>query len=241
MTKRIAHITDLHLDEAFTRDNGADARKNWERIIEDIVEKGITNVVFGGDIGSPDSNGWFFDQAMKKGINLKLVLGNHDLYSHAINYFQTGHNDREELYYSEDDDPDFRYIYLDTSLQAISQVQLEWLQQELKTPKKILLFLHHPVLQTGTTPQKEYPLKGSEAIKSALLDVKNEVYIFCGHLHLIDERTEANITQYVSPAASYQLSKQSETTQLDTIRFGYRIIELEKSGLTSEVILFDAE
>ena len=58
MIQKIAYITDIHLDEEFTKDQGVDSRANWEIILEDVVSKNIKKVIFGGDIGEPNSNQW---------------------------------------------------------------------------------------------------------------------------------------------------------------------------------------
>lgn len=47
---RIAHITDIHLEEEFSTENGVDPKKNWEKILSDLKEKNIRSIVFGGDI-----------------------------------------------------------------------------------------------------------------------------------------------------------------------------------------------
>ncbi len=98
--------------------------------------------------------------------------------------------------------------------------------------------MHHPILETGTTTQKYYPLAGSEKIKIDLLNVPNPVNIFCGHLHVVDFQNERNIFQYVSPSACYQMKKYSKTTEKDNINFGYRTIEFAQDRIKTEIIMF---
>jgi hypothetical protein len=51
VSKKIAYITDIHLDEQLPIDQGVDTRKNWEIILNDVSKKGIKEIIFGGDIG----------------------------------------------------------------------------------------------------------------------------------------------------------------------------------------------
>jgi Icc protein len=61
MKKTITYITDIHLDEKFSMDNGVDARKNWNIILADINQRQIDEVIFGGDIGEAAANKYFWD------------------------------------------------------------------------------------------------------------------------------------------------------------------------------------
>ena len=51
MNKKIAYITDLHLDEDFPKEMGVDSRSNWKVILKDVSNRNIDEIVFGGDIG----------------------------------------------------------------------------------------------------------------------------------------------------------------------------------------------
>jgi len=143
-----------------------------------------------------------------------------------------------ELYYAYEEDS-FKFIYLDSSSNAVSPVQLNWLGQELNTDKEILLFIHHPVLEIETPLDKVgAALKGRDEIKSLLLALQKEVVIFCGHYHMADELTVGNIRQYSSPACSYQIEKLSDKIEIDTLTFGYRLITINGQHLNTEVKLF---
>lgn len=239
MPRKIAHITDLHLEEKPLIEFEVRAKENWETILNSVKENGINDVIFTGDIGTHESNRWFFNSVKDQKLNFKIILGNHDLLSEAKKYYDFDFpDDRKELYYSEEDEY-AKYLFLDSSSGQIDSVQLGWLRKELQCNKRILLFIHHPILDTGTTPQREFPLKGSEKIKNALLEYTNEIYIFCGHLHLDDVQKEKNLTQWVTPAASYPLKKYSETTERDNLSFGYRIIEIEKDSINTKTVMFD--
>ena len=239
--KTIAHITDLHLDEQFPIDQGVKARENIHKILEDVKKRNVDEVIFTGDIGTPESNRWFFHLISKYGFDLKITLGNHDTFVEAAKYFAPDQlGKRSELYYSLQDN-NFKYIFLDSSSGNISQAQKNWFLDELKTNKPILLFIHHPILETHTTPQREYPLKSSQQLCDHLKELNSLIYIFCGHIHMKDERKEGNVSQFVTPAACFQVKRNSETSEVDNINFGYRLIQIDEDKVSSEVLMFTPE
>src|SRR5688500_3357588 len=85
MKQTIAYITDIHLDEAYLTDIGVDPRTNWQRLLDDVNARGISSIIFGGDIGEPAANAWFFDTL--KDYNLQLTLGNHDTFLEVRKHF----------------------------------------------------------------------------------------------------------------------------------------------------------
>lgn len=250
--KKIAFITDAHLGQKVVMttnemetqtiaylDEIDEHKENFRTVLNDIVKKGISEVVFGGDIGSPESNKWFFDIINQYGFNLQIILGNHDSYSETSKYYLprliTSEN---ELKYLQEDNF-FRYIFMDTSSNSISAGQFKWLKDNLKTEKKIVIFSHHPIIQISTPiDHLGAALKGREEIKQVLLNLKNEVIIFCGHYHMEDQSTEKNILQISTIACSYQIEKAVETVSLNDQTFGYRILTIENDNIDTELISF---
>jgi len=234
--KRIAYITDLHLDEEFPKTLRVDSHENWNVILQDISSRNIDEIVFGGDIGAKTSNAWFFTSL--KNFKVLISLGNHDTFSEVIRYFKIPtHKDPNALFYHYEHDF-YKFLFLDSSLEVISRKQLKWLQTELVTSKKILLFIHHPVLKIPTMIDQKFSLEGREKIQEVLQQISNDITIFCGHYHMNDTRNAEHITQYITPAASYQVEKDSKEIKVHANGFGYRIIELDKDQLSTEVIMF---
>lgn len=237
MTKRIAYITDTHLDENTPANIGVDTRNNWRLILRDVAARSADEIIFGGDIGETDAYLWFFQSFNNYTSSLRITLGNHDTFSEVIKHYliNTG-NENKELYYSYEDDY-YKQIFLDSSAYEISDVQYKWLTGEIDTPKKLILFIHHPVLKVDSAADKEFPLRGREKIKEALQKHKSQVYIFCGHYHTMDERTDGNIKQFITPAASFQMANQTGKIVKDASWFGYRIINITNGDISSQVIL----
>lgn len=266
--KTIAYLTDAHLGQKIILDketghmryveNIEEHKDKLKFILEDIRSVGITEIIFGGDIGTQKANQWFFETIDEFNFKLLMVLGNHDTYSQINQYYKQDqyhtHPDKSgdesgnkqdaktgnELNYAYEEGG-FKFIYLDSSSNAVSRAQLNWLGQELNTDKEILLFIHHPVLEIKTPLDKiGAALKGRDEIKSLLSGLQKEVLVFCGHYHMTDELTAGNIRQYSSPACSYQIEKLSEKIEIDTLTFGYRLITINGNQMETAVKLFKA-
>lgn len=234
--KRFAFITDLHLDEKMPADHGIDTRKNLEIVLKDISSKNIKDIVIGGDIAEPSALNFLFTALNDFSFN--LILGNHDSFS-TVSEFFTRHNQHSELYYTfEDQHENVKYIFLDSSSERISQQQLHFLESEIQTQNRILLFIHHPVLDTNTAMDIAYPLKNRDDLKLILQNSGRPVYIFTGHYHMNDEQTVGNITQSVTHAVSFQVDKHASAITITASSFGYRIIEIDNGTVKSEVITF---
>jgi Icc protein len=234
--KIIAYITDLHVDEDFPIENGADPRRNWELILQDIRQRGISDVIFGGDIGEKETNAWFFKTLEE--FNLCITLGNHDEFGEATKHYtrhiQPG---RDGLYYCTQAEG-FKFIFLDSSLGEISEPQLIWLQQELAAPQKLAVFIHHPVLHVDTYVDKKYPLQNRDHVRELLEHTGRDITIFCGHYHLPDECSFKNIRQFITPSASIQIGRHREELKTDTSTFGYRLIEVNGKEMNTDVMMF---
>ncbi|MBL4708344.1 MAG: metallophosphoesterase family protein [Flavobacteriales bacterium] len=134
MYKKIAYVTDIHLDEKFPKGLRIDARKNWKIILNDISSRGIDEIVFGGDIGEKTANSWFFKSLQN--YTLSITLGNHDYYKEVIKHYNTGVVENQtELYYSQEN-AYYKYLFLDSSSGSISQEQFSWFKKGLLTTKK---------------------------------------------------------------------------------------------------------
>jgi 3',5'-cyclic-AMP phosphodiesterase len=247
--KLIAHVTDAHIGQRVLPggENGSDKmnygnepeehKANLKAVFDDLAKRKITELVFGGDIGTRQANPWFFAAVEKYKFDLSMVLGNHDLFSEVHRHYRSQHlQGSGEMNYAREDD-DFKYVYLDSSSNAISDAQFDWLKQRLNGGKKLLLFLHHPVLKIDTPLDRQgAALKDREKIKHALHDCQNEVSVFCGHYHMQDEAIDGNIRQFLTPAVSYQIEKRSAA--IDRRSFGYRLIEIDGSDVRTSLVMF---
>ncbi|SKA38353.1 Icc protein [Chitinophaga eiseniae] len=235
MTRSFAFVTDMHLDDAFTRGQQVPARENLLLLLQEIAGKGIREVVIGGDIGEPSAHAFLFDALKQYTPEYNIILGNFDKLEDVRQHYPPPGLVDGTMCYSADRDG-FRYIFLDTASEAITDAQLQWLEAELKTAGKVLLFLHHPVVEIPVFLDGLQPLQGREKVKALLLDHPHAVYIFCGHLHVTDQREEKNIHQTVTPATGAQFVKEATEVQVDLSYFGYSIVTITGEEVKAEVI-----
>jgi 3',5'-cyclic AMP phosphodiesterase CpdA len=236
MTSKIAYITDIHLDEDFPINQGIDPRKNWDIILNDVKSRGITSIIFGGDVGEKSSNAYFFDSL--KSFDIAISLGNHDDFNEVIKHNTTIANTNKKAFYYTQETAFYTFIFLDSSLNTIDEEQFIWFKNELITDKKIVIFIHHPILQVHTEVDRKYYLIHRDRLRLELEQLSTEVTLFSGHYHFDDIQTYKNITQYITPAASYQIAKIPDGVNIETSHFGYRILEFTEVGIETELILF---
>jgi Icc protein len=120
----------------------------------------------------------------------------------------------------------------------MSNVQFNWLQNELVTDKHIMLFIHHPVFGIDTPIDKKYPLAGRERIAEALQQSGKSVTIFCGHYHMGDVLQVRNITQHITPASSYQITKHADEIEGNSSTFGYRLINVDDNVMVTNLLMY---
>lgn len=232
--RTIAYLTDTHLDEPAPAEHGADERRNWQLALADLTTRKIDAIVFGGDIGLFASYPDFFE-SLSEYPNLFVTPGNHDTSAHVRQFFPSVPHSESGFYQSHPDD-DLKWIFLDSSTGKISPEQMDWLQAELQTDKPVLLFVHHPILPVDTYVDQKYPLENRNDVCDLLLRHPHKVTVCCGHYHVQDTAILGNITQWVTPAISYQIQKHTSEITTDATYFGYRIIETNGGNVETEVI-----
>lgn len=233
--KKIAHITDVHLDESFPFNNKTSARKRFDNILESIQNQDIEHVVCTGDIGENEGIQYFFEQL--KTMNLSIALGNHDNFTNISKYFHLETDDPSNKLYRSELQNNFKLIYLDSSAGYIDPNQLAWLKKELTSFNPIIIFIHHPILGLPLKVDAIGKLNNREDLVKLLEAVPNQVTIYCGHYHLESSLTHKNIQQCITPAVAFQIEKRPSEININTAISGYRIIQMEENQLSSEVIL----
>lgn len=239
MIEKIAHITDLHLDETYPYNDKTSVRKRFRKVLDDIHLNNIDHVVCTGDIGIGQGIPYFFEEL--KNMKLSICLGNHDHFLEICEHyrFRTGFSSKKS-YYSRVNEP-FKFIFLDSSSGKIDAEQLHWLSKELNTPKHMVIFMHHPVLGLPLKVDEIGRLKNRNEIREVLVKTSNPISIFCGHYHMDNTLAFSNITQIISPAVAFQIEKHPEIIAIDTQQFGYRVIQIDGHTISSAVKMFHAD
>lgn len=235
MTVKIAHITDLHLDEMFPFENHKSARKRFDNVLKDIENKNISHIVCTGDIGENKGVQYFFEQVKSKSFS--ITLGNHDKFIEISQHFESGVDYYSRKIYSSTFEEYHKFIYLDSSGGFINDKQLIWLKNELITPKPIIIFIHHPVIGLNLKVDEIGKLKNRKKVVSILTETNNQITIFCGHYHMESVLVYENITQYITPAIAFQIKKNVNAIEIDISTSGYRVIQIENGKISSKVQL----
>ena len=233
MVKKIAHITDLHLDEEFPFEDKISARKRFDKILASVKDNGINHIVCTGDIGENEGIQYFFELLQK--MDLSIVLGNHDNFMKISKYYNLGADYNSKKIYRSELNNHFKFIYLDSSSGIIDIKQLEWLKKELILSHPIIIFIHHPIIGLNLKVDEIGKLKNREDLIKVLEEVPNEIAIHCGHYHMESTLVYKNITQYITPAVAFQIEKNISEIKINTAISGYRIILIENNELSSEV------
>lgn len=233
MVEKIAHITDLHLDEKFPFKNNISARKRFTNILASIIDNGINHVICTGDIGEYKGVQYFFD--LLKKMELSIALGNHDSFIKISEYYNLGADYNSKKIYRSELKNQFKFIYLDSSSGIIDIKQLKWLKKELISSNPIIIFIHHPIIGLNLKVDEIGRLKNREEVIKILEEVPNKIAVYCGHYHMESTLTYKNIKQYITPAVAFQIEKKISEIEINTTISGYRIIQLENNKLSSEV------
>lgn len=233
--ERIAHITDLHLDEDFPFNDQVSARKRLDAVLRDIKEENIDHIICTGDIGENEGIPYFFEQL--KSNALSITLGNHDKFDAISKYHDVGADHTSKKIYRSTLKTYFKFIFLDSSSGIIDGQQLRWLKKELLSTKPIIIFVHHPIIGLNVKVDEIGKLKNRNELTDILTGTANEIRIYCGHYHMEDTTVHKNITQHITPAVAFQIKKRPDSIMLDTSISGYRIIRMEKSEISSKVKL----
>lgn len=237
MVKKIAQITDLHLDEQFPFEDKISARKRFDKILTSIKNNCIRHIICTGDIGINQGIQYFFDQVKK--MDVSIVLGNHDNFLNISKHYNLGADYSSKKIYRSEIKNCYKLIYLDSSSGIIDVKQLEWLKKELVSSYPIIIFIHHPIIGLHLKVDEIGKLKNRKDLTKILTEVSNNITIYSGHYHMESTLTYKNIKQFITPAVAFQIKKDIDKIEIDTTISGYRIIQLSKNEVSSEVKILD--
>jgi len=231
---RIAQITDLHIDSEDDQLLSIDSRERTSIILERLKSLDIDLLVLTGDISETTGLTWLFSELKKLGIEYYIAFGNHDK-PDQYNEFCHFQNSSQPYFYFDSDG--FRLMFLNSSSTVIDSDQLEWLKASLDNTKRVVVFIHHPVLDCGNTVMdQKYPLINRNEVKKVLSNYGSNVLIFSGHYHHEYTISNANIDQFVTPSTTVQIRPFGKELDFDISNIGFRLIELDKCNYSTQVV-----
>lgn len=230
----IAYITDLHLDEANAAELGANTRRNWERIYDDLQQHEVDMIVLGGDIGEGEAMPWFFNHLRPYAWH--VTPGNHDIRGQIRNWYRNRNMESQNAIYFSVDMEGHRLIFLDSAPDMVETEQLQWLRTQVQTELPLVVFIHHPVLPVDTWVDKQFPLKNRGAVKNVLKSQGGDVTIFCGHYHLEYTQQDGSITQHICPSAAFNILEDPDQFKAEAKAACYQLITIEEGEVSRKVI-----
>ena len=250
----IAQITDTHIVPKGEKWFGKSTTKVAERLKKVVAfinsMKPLPSlVIHTGDVteaGDIDSYKHAKQILDKLKVPYYLTCGNHDNYKNMREVFSKHQyltNDNFSHYSI--DLPTTKLIILDTQVHQKTwglqcAERLAWLQDELKTQKEMLIFMHHYPFDVQHHFFNSLRLQDAEKFAEVIQKHQNIKGIFCGHYHFGSAAMFADKFCWVSPsvAPSFCLEDLSNSTTCDNFNLSpasFSIHHLKNGHLTSRV------
>jgi 3',5'-cyclic-AMP phosphodiesterase len=238
---KIAQISDIHIGEINQLVPEIDTKEHFLKVLKDVRNENADLIILTGDLGLKETHGWLKDVLENCGLKYYFALGNHDHIQDLLKTFDLKDKVKKNKLVYKINVQDHSLYFLDSSNGRISGGQLKWLKSEGEREKgEILLFLHYPVVQSGSAfMDKYYPLKNPGTVYGVIKEIKNLNHIFCGHYHT-DKIVDLNGKKlYLAPSTWFQINRDSITLKIDSTNPGYRIIEWDGKDLLTKVKYID--
>lgn len=232
----IAQVTDIHIGPDTTSYRDIDVRGNFKAVIDRLANRPLDLLVLSGDLaasaGELEAYIWLQQILADFPHPYVLMAGNHDHVGRMISILQPPQYERhnDALYFS-------RYLkgwqllFLDSSPNRITQVQLAWLKAQSLTAHT-LLFVHHPPLKCGCHfMDHRYALKNIDEVWPVLAQLPAIKHIFCGHYHNEKTITYQDKSIYLTPSTIFQIDMQKTHFCIEHVQPGWRMIECQGSSL----------
>jgi 3',5'-cyclic-AMP phosphodiesterase len=233
---KIAHITDLHIEDGLSKHFEINSIRNFEHIISDIDTKNVDYVICTGDYGSISGLQIIKNKILENFSKYIFCLGNHDQYEDLINI---GIINKIEQLNRKIEFDDYVFIFFDTSNGSTSKSHSNWLIENIEPKKVNLVFTHYPLLESNTKQiDKEIGLRNKERLEEVLNKDQNQIFIFSGHYHRSDKIKLNQIIQYICPSGIMQIKEENGRIKTDSFNYGYNIIEIIKKKVSIDTILF---
>ncbi len=241
---RMIQITDPHLGEAGEDTLGIDVRANFLNALEAARALYPDQIVLTGDLcfrhGNQNVYRWVKQQMDELEIPYELISGNHDDPALLADIFgKTQYLRRDEIFFAQNAEG-FPIIFLDTTTGRMSWQQQEWLNDQLQQIDcEVIVFMHHPPLQSGVPyMDQNYPLHNMADVQAIFFAHPHPLTVFCGHYHVEKTIHQHNVTVHITPSTFYQIDQFSEAFQVDHHRPGFRVINLEPNKCSHTVRYF---
>ncbi|MCM0599580.1 metallophosphoesterase family protein [Periweissella fabalis] len=248
--KKIIQISDLHL----TSEGQPDAYNQktspytkLELIFNDIALKypDVEFIAITGDLVHEGVaadykvlNDIINTQKAKLGIDIHVILGNHDRTAAFFKgYLKQAAKDE---YYYVINDGTTKYFFLDTKYDdkeqgSLSTEQLTWLADEVNADVNIpkILFTHHPIYGLSIIHRNDSLISNSARLYEIIAN-KNVLGILSGHLHFTSTNYYNHILSVTADSSAYHIDLTNPRYASFTDAVSYNVISFDEQHLGVE-------
>lgn len=234
---RIIQISDIHISRPGERPNNIDVRENFLRALASVARENPDAVVLTGDLclNEPDGNvyKWIADELSLLDCTVHVVPGNHDDQTIMPRYFDCPYNQKSNEIYYRAEWEGRKALFLDTGRSTLSEMQYDWLKNELRdTESQYLIFMHHPPAYCGVPHMDgKYAFGEIPRLQRLLRTADVQIIVFCGHYHVERAVQFANQEIVICPSTYFQIDASQTEFAIEHSTPGYRLIELSSGGV----------
>lgn len=239
---RLLQFTDLHLladKEAFF------CNINPYQQLKSLVEKGKAycpdGVLLTGDLSqdmTEQSYQHIIDTFKTMDCPHYFIPGNHDNVDLCRSVLlKAGFYHEKQL-----DLGPWQVVFLDSVMPGeiaghLKQLEFDFLKKAIVNGKRTMVCMHHHPLPVSEFMDR-YMINNHAAFVSFIKPIKNIQMILFGHIHSEFHQRIDHIDFYATPSTSVQFSitASSKEDGFDSKAPGFRVIELEDDGFTTEVL-----
>ncbi|PON14672.1 hypothetical protein C2W62_27825 [Candidatus Entotheonella serta] len=238
------HFTDMHImvgerAGSSTMSSQMDTAKTLEQVIRAIraLDPKPAFAVLGGDLTSPDlldqSRVWTADdyepsyRLLEQLVSplscpVYMLMGNHDHREAFHRVMQTDASLPHAAHYYSFDHQGYHFIALDSLVPGeqggcIDVAQLDWLRADLAqhAEQPTVVFVHHHLWPIGVRWMDGMRLQNADELEAVLRSHAQLRWLICGHVHQDHHAERDGLTQVTTSATCFQISKVSQTPQLE--------------------------
>jgi Icc protein len=250
---RIAHVSDFHLPANPNKKlNGVLPHAHLAAAVE-ALKRQVPKpdlIILGGDLfedGDKASYGTLEEAFGELQVPMHVVIGNHDS---LANLKSSSLVPQDPSYpgYGSFDQHKLHFVLLNTSTTGkgfgqLEEEQLLWLSEDLfeSRLKPVLIFMHHPPLDTGVSWLDKIKLLNAAAFWEIVPPYAgNLIGVFAAHAHVQLTCTYRGLSAACCPAVSWQFSANTDSAKAavsDELP-GFNLIDVEERNLRVRTVRF---
>jgi Icc protein len=250
---RIAHLSDFHVANKPDRKiNGVNPLANLQKAVGAVRAQNpkVDLIILGGDLfeeGEKASYQLIAEQFKDFQVPIHTVLGNHDQLAAFRKTSLPQRPDDFTGYYSFDHNK-LHVVILNTVIPGkpsgrLDEQQLLWLSEDLfhSRAKPVLIFMHHPPLDSGVAWLDKLKLHNAESFWEVVPPYsRNILGVFAGHTHIQTSYLHRGVLVCVAPATSWNFLPRADAARAEFSdeQPGFNLIDVAEQFLRVRAMRF---